>query len=181
MGKMIDASGNVVDASGDSESGSLREQIVEWLDRVRENGIAELLHMVSPALGAAYFAVGELGKLFSPDCHGSKYFKHLAKCLPSKPPGWDDRKPPRLPPPVPAPVRYHGPPDPGAQPVGVLDPTNPITDVVMLPFTAVRGAEVGVEAVPRVARGAIDLAPKAGKWVVHGLGDVGGALAGALP
>lgn len=193
-GKMIDGSHNVVDGSGDAEGAdteSLREPIIEWLDRVRDNGLAELLHMVSPGVAGAFFVDGELIKLFSPECHGSAYFKHLAKCLPGKPPGWDDREPRGPHGPPPAPVRYHGPPDPGAQPVGLLDPTNPITDIVTAPFIAARGAisglEVGGEALPRVGRAAIDAAPKAGRWVIHGAGDlVGGAghlvggLAGAL-
>lgn len=178
-GKMIEASGNVVDGSGDADGMRLLDQINEWLVRIRESGIAELLNMVSPALGQAYFAAGEVSNLFSPECRGAEYFEHLAKCLPSKPPGWDDRPPPprnR----APAPLRYHGPPDPGAEPVGLLDPTNPVTAVVMLPFTAVRGAGVAVSAAPRAGRAAVGAVPKAGKWVVDGLGDVGGALAGAL-
>lgn len=183
-GKMIDASGNVVDGSGDHEEMQLREQILEWLERVRENGIAELLHMVSPGLGASYFVAGEMAKLFSPECRGTEYFKHLAKCLPSKPPGWDDRDPPpRYP--IPAPSRYRPPHDPGAEPVSLFDPLNPVTDVVMLPFTAVRGAGVAVEgaaeAAPRVGRAAVDLAPKAGKWIAHGVTGGLGALAGAIP
>jgi uncharacterized Zn-binding protein involved in type VI secretion len=179
-GKMDEASGNVVDGSGDAEDlEQLREGILEWLERVRENGIAELLHMVSPGLGALYFSFGELGKLFSPECRGSDYFKHLAKCLPSKPPGWDDHDHhrPHGPPPVPVSgPRYHGPPDPGAEPVGLLDPTNPITDLVTLPVVAVRGAGTAAELAPRAAR----LVPKAGKWVVDGIGDGIGGLAGAF-
>lgn len=181
IGKMIEASGNVVDGSGDAEGLDLREQISEWLERVQADGIAELLFMARPALGLGYFAADGVNSLFSPECRGTDYFKHLAKCLPGKPPGWDEREPPRSQP-KPAPG-YHGPPDPGAQPVGLLDPTNPITDLVTLPFIAARGAlagvEGGAEAVPRLGRAAVDLAPKAGKWALHGLGDAASGLGGA--
>jgi uncharacterized Zn-binding protein involved in type VI secretion len=203
-GKMDEASGNVIDGSGDAEHlEQLREGILEWLERVRENGIAELLHMVSPGLGALYFSVGELGKLFSPECRGTDYFKHFAKCSPSKPPGWDDHdhRGPHGPHPVPVSgPRSHRPPE-GVKPVGLLDPTNPITDLVTLPVIAVRGAGAAAEVAPRAAKlvpeagkwvvdgagaaaevapRAAKLVPEAGKWVVDGIGDGVDALAGAF-
>ena len=99
IGKMIDASENVIDAS--AEGASLLPQINEWLERITENGKAQLLYILSsPVVGNLYYTLGELGKLYNPECHGAEYFKHLAKCLPSKPPGEPDEPPPQHPVPV---------------------------------------------------------------------------------
>jgi uncharacterized Zn-binding protein involved in type VI secretion len=185
IGKMIEASGNVHDGSAEEGESTeeLMEQIEEWLERIQENGIAELLHMVSPGLGAAYFAAGELGKLFSPECRGSEYFKHLAKCLPAKPPG-EPGGPDGPGPQHPVPSVRRGPryaPDPGAEPVGFFDLDNPITDVALLAGGGLaKGGELAVEGGVRGGRLAVHGVAKAGKWIGEGAGDLAGRAGGLV-
>ena len=117
--------------------------------------------MIDPGVGGAYFGFGELGKLADPDCRGAEYLKHLAKCLPSKPPG----EPPEGPTPQHRPIY-----DPPVQPVGFFDLDNPITDVALLGAGGLaRGGELGIE-------GAV----KGGKWALKGAGDLLGGAADDL-
>jgi uncharacterized Zn-binding protein involved in type VI secretion len=150
IGEMIEASGDVNDNSpkGPSVWEELAPRIAEWLKMVQDDGIAQLLFMISPGVGNAFFAAGEVGKFYDPDCRFPEYMEHLAKCFPGDPPfEMGPPKGPRPPAhPVPVPNRRPRIPNEAIEPVGLLDLDNPITFIVTAPVTGpVRGLQLGAK------------------------------------